>query len=190
MRIGALILAAGRASRFGADKRLATLPSGRSLLETVLDKFSQACPPVWVVLRPGDEAGEQLARQSGAHVVWCAQADLGMGHSLACGTMALLAAEPALDGIVIGLADMPFVQVDSIHRVCQALTEHGRAVLPMYRGQGGHPRGVPRALTGPLCQLQGDQGARHALDWKAALTLDLDDPGVLRDVDRPEDLTP
>lgn len=187
MSIAGLILAAGRGTRFGADKRLAHLPGGRTLLEATLARHAGVSQPLLIVLRPDDEAASVLARQHGAQVLICDHADQGMGHSLACGARALLAM-PDVKGVVVDLADMPSVSAETLRRVHQALRDQGQAVVPLYRGQMGQPRGLPRACFEALSQLHGDQGARHLLDWQQAVHIEVDDAGILLDIDRPADL--
>lgn len=190
MSIAGLILAAGRGTRFGADKRLARLPDGRTLLEVTLARHAGISQPLLIVLRPDDEAASVLARQHGAQVLICDpvdQADPGMGHSLACGACALLAM-PQVEGVVVDLVDMPSVSAETLRRVHQALRDQGRAVVPRYQGQMGQPRGLPRACFEALSQLRGDQGARHLLDWQQAVHVEVDDAGILLDIDRPADL--
>lgn len=187
MSIAGLILAAGRGTRFGADKRLARLPDGRTLLEAALARHAGISQPLLVVLRPEDAAASALARQHGARTLICDDADQGMGHSLACGARALLAM-PELTGVLIDLADMPAVSATTLQRVQQALRDTGQAVAPRYQGRIGQPRGLPRACFAALSQLHGDQGARHLLDWQQAVQVEVDDAGILLDIDRPADL--
>lgn len=185
-QVASLILAAGRASRFGSDKRLALLPDGRTLLEAVLACHAAPGHPVLVVLRPGDAIGQQLAARHGAQVVVCEEADLGMGHSLASGARALL---PRADvvGVLIGLADMPAVSAQTVCALRQALLDHALPVAPRYEGRLGHPRGLPRACFEALTALRGDQGARDIVDWRQAMHIEVADPGVLLDMDHPAD---
>lgn len=187
MSIAGLILAAGRGTRFGTDKRLARLPDGRTLLETVLARHAGISQPLLIVLRPDDEAAAALASRHGAQVLVCEDADQGMGHSLACGARALLAM-PELDGVLIDLADMPAVSATTLRRVQQALRDTGQAVTPRYQGRIGQPRGLPRACFEALSRLRGDQGARHLLDWQQAVHVEVEDAGILLDIDRPADL--
>lgn len=190
MSIAGLILAAGRGTRFGADKRLARLPDGRTLLEATLARHAGVSQPLLIVLRPGDEAASALASQHGAQVLVCEDADGGMGHSLACGARALLAM-PEVHGAIIDLADMPFVSAATLHQVHQCLLDQGpkgRAVVPLYQGRMGQPRGLPRACFEALSQLHGDQGARHIVDWQQAVHIEVNDAGILQDIDRPADL--
>lgn len=190
MSIAGLILAAGRGTRFGADKRLARLPDGRTPLEAVLVRHAGISQPLLVVLRPDDEVAAALCKQHGAHILICEDADQGMGHSLACGARALLAM-PEVEGVVIDLADMPFVAAATLRQIHQRLLDQGQAgqaVVPFCQGRMGQPRGLPRTSFAALSQLQGDQGARHIVDWQHALHIEIDDAGILQDIDRPADL--
>lgn len=187
--IAGLVLAAGRATRFGSDKRLARLSEdGRTLLETVLRTFTAVFNPVFVVLKPEDVEARQIALACGATPLVCEDAELGMGHSLACGARALQTM-PALQGVIIGLADMPAVSAATLQDLRQALIEQARPVVPVYQSQLGHPRGLPGDAIPALSRLRGDQGARHLLDWQVdAVRVEVDDAGILLDVDTPADL--
>lgn len=188
MSVAGLILAAGQGVRFGADKRLALLPDGRTMLEASLQPYAGLCEPLLVVIRPDDGAVRDLALSCGAQVVVCADAEAGMGHSLAQGARALLGTQ-GLDGVIIGLADMPLVTRATLQSLQQALQQTGQPVVPVYRGKFGQPRGLPVRFLPDLALLRGDQGARHMLDWqREAVPVAVDDAGVLFDVDRPEDL--
>lgn len=63
-----LVLAAGRARRFGADKALAVL-AGRTLLERACDVLGQVTPHLAISLRPGSDA-EALAARLGLTAVY------------------------------------------------------------------------------------------------------------------------
>ncbi|HEX5358257.1 MAG TPA: nucleotidyltransferase family protein [Aquabacterium sp.] len=188
MSVAGLILAAGQGVRFGSDKRLAVLPEGRTMLEAALQPYAGLCAPLLVVIRPDDDGARDLALSCGAQVVTCADAASGMGHSLAQGARALMSMT-GLDGVIIGLADMPLVTRATVQSLQQALLQTGQPVVPVYRGQLGQPRGLPVSRLADLALLKGDQGARHMLDWQRdAVPVTVDDAGVLFDVDRPEDL--
>jgi molybdenum cofactor cytidylyltransferase len=183
--IGILLLAAGRSRRFGSDKRLACLPGGRPLLQQTLLTLRAAKLPLRVCLRPGDavvddcfEPGERLV---------CPGADGGMGRSLAEGVAQL---PGHWQGLLVALADMPWVQPQTLRHLVAAL-EPGGIVVPLHAGQRGHPVAFHRHWFPMLQQLQGDRGARALIDaaGDACRRLPVDDPGVLRDVDRPADLT-
>lgn len=185
-RVVALLLAAGRGRRFGSDKRLARLPDGRGLLAASAERALQVFAEVHVLLRDEDDA-QALGLPDACRIIRCPDADQGMGHSLAAGVRALAGCEA--DAIAVLLGDMPWVAADSLWQLCpQAAAE--RIVYPLYDGQRGHPVLFGRAFWPALQTLTGDEGARALLQVQAAACQGaaLADPGVLRDVDRPQAL--
>ncbi len=119
-------------------------------------------------------------------MIECERADEGMGASLACGVQAAAAA----DGWIIALADMPWVATATIASVRDAIAGGALLAAPFHDGRRGHPVGFGRACYRELAALTGDEGARavvmrHARELQR---IDVDDPGVLRDVDTPADL--
>jgi molybdenum cofactor cytidylyltransferase len=190
----ALVLAAGRARRFGSDKRQARLPDGRSLLQAVLQTQLQASDAVIALLRPDDDWGQALCAEWGVQTQVVPQADEGMGRTLAAGLSALLADEASgvggqrFDAALVVLADMPAVQVETVRALIAAFQCQGLPAWPWHGGRPGHPRLLPRDHWALLVDLSGDEGARHRLDWSRACRVEVPDAGVLIDVDTPADL--
>ncbi|WP_263140495.1 nucleotidyltransferase family protein [Pseudomonas sp. RIT-PI-AD] len=184
----ALILAAGRGRRFGRDKRLARLPDGTPLLAASLAQARRCFAEVAVVLREDDDA-QALGIPAEVRVIRCAEADLGMGHSLAAGARALR--ERPARALAVLLGDMPWIAEGSLRRLaCAAEATH--ILFPRYRGERGHPVLFGRLFWGALETLEGDRGARELLQERpeCCVAIDLDDPGVLRDVDSEAALAP
>ena len=162
MNISAILLAAGSSSRFGGDKLLHPLPDGTPIGVATARNLKAALKETLVVVRPGDERLVRLFSAEGMRVTVCDRAHLGMGASLAWGVSQCADA----DGWIVALA------------------------APAYRGQRGHPVGFAQEFYQALMGLTGDAGARdivaaHAQDL---VLIDCDDPGILRDIDRREDL--
>jgi molybdenum cofactor cytidylyltransferase len=139
---------------------------------------------VLAVVRPGSEALARMLNDAGCDVMFTADAERGMGASLAAGIEASADAE----GWIVGLADMPRIAVSTIEAVARTLDDGASIVVPFYRGQRGHPVGFGPEHRDALMALDGDTGARVLLTEHQIARLDVDDPGILRDVDTPEDL--
>ena len=189
-RIVGVLLAAGRGERFGGGKLLVPLPAGPNagvaLGVAACRNLRAAVGGVIAVVRPGDPALVASLAREGAHVVVAANADGGMGASLAAG----IAAASGADGFVVALGDMPWVAPATIRAVVEALRSGASIAAPRYHGGRGHPVGFAAAHRAELVALAGDQGARTIVEANASLVtfVDVDDTGVLADVDVPGDL--
>ncbi len=166
-----IVLAAGRGERFtasgGNTHKLAALLAGRPVLEHVL----------------------AAVRASGLpqHLVQADVSRPGMGDSIAAGVRATADAP----GWLILPGDLPLVCGESLRAVAAALAQHAVAV-PMYQGMRGHPVGFSAACRDGLLNLKGNQGAASVLRAYQAMNsiafLELDDIGIVTDVDTVEDL--
>jgi len=163
--IGAVVLAAGAATRFGAPKQ-------RLLVEEVLARVRRAGIDEIVVV-----AGAH-ALEATEPVVLCPDWERGPGASLRCG---LTAQSDDVEAAIVVLADGPDLAPASIGRVVAAWRAHGDDVLAAsYGGERGHPVLLARAAWDGVP----DEGARAL----APLLVPCDDLGAPGDVDYPEDL--
>ncbi len=182
-----ILLAAGSSVRFGAHKLSHPIAGVPMALRSAM-AVKLALGAVLVAMRPGDALAPTLSA-SGIEVVFCDRAPEGMGGTLA---QAVAAAPAGAAGYVIALADMPFIDPASIRAVADAIAGGATLAAPAYRGTRGHPVGLAASYRDELLALEGDAGARAIVKRDAArLTLiEVDDPGVLRDIDTPGDLAP
>lgn len=181
-----LLLAGGGSRRFGANKLLHPLADGSPVALAAAGKLVAACEHTVAVVRPGQEALAALLAGAGCEVVSSAAAELGMGHSLAAGVLA----SPEAGAWLVALADMPYIAPATYAQLAAALRQGHSLVAPFHQGQRGHPVGFAGQWRTPLSQLQGYSGAKEVLQAGAGrlYACAVDDPGVLHDIDRPEDL--
>jgi len=184
-----ILLAAGRSERFGGDKLLAQLnadPLAEGIGVVACRNLLAAIPNVVAVVRPGDARLAAALASAGARIVRCANAADGMGASLACGVRAARDAK----GWVVALADMPWLRAETIAEVAAAIECGATVAAPFFRDQRGHPVGFGQACGAALAALAADDGAKTvvASHRDVMVRIDVDDPGVLRDVDTPDDL--
>ena len=181
-----ILLAAGASKRFGSDKLMHRLAGGTPVAAAALANLRAAIPNVIAVVRPGMPALEKLLSEAGATVILCANADEGMGASLA----AAVSASGDVAGWVVALADMPFIRPETIKKIAASLAAGAAIAAPAYRGDRGHPVGLSARFRAQLESLHGDEGARALLKQNPSLIelIEVDDPGVCRDIDTQADL--
>ena len=143
---------------------------------------------VLAVVRPGSDDLASSLGAAGCEVVICEDAAEGMGASLACAVRA--AGE--VDGYIVALGDMPFVRPSSIAAVRDALADGAPLAAPYFRARRGHPVGIAARFASEMITLRGDEGAKKLLaaNAQSLKKIPVGDPGVIRDIDRPEDLAP
>lgn len=164
MRVAAVVLAAGAASRYGAPKQRVFLPR-------VLARLRESSVEDVVVV-----AGA-YSIEADATVVDCPGWERGPGASLRCGLRTLDA-----DAAVVVLADGPNLDPRAVDRVVEAwFAGAGEALAATYDGANrSHPVLLGRAAWSGIP----DEGAR-ALAVTLVRCDDLTEPG---DVDSPEGL--
>lgn len=191
-RIAGILLAAGSASRFGSDKLLHPLVTGVPIALTSARNLKAVLPHSIAVVRPGADELSALLVAEGFQVVVCANAEEGMGASLACAVQAAGDTVGETAGYMIALADMPFIRPSSIIAVRDSLLNGVHLVAPYFRARRGHPVGIGGRYRKELLAASGDEGAKKLLELHAAelVKIPVGDPGVLRDIDTPIDLTP
>jgi molybdenum cofactor cytidylyltransferase len=184
--IQGVLLAAGAGTRFGGGKLLHPLDDGTPIGIAAWRNLRAALPDSVVVVRPGDERLMQRFAADGARVLECQDAQAGMAHSLSHAIRNTSGA----GGWLIALGDMPRVKPETIRTLAQRLLQGACIVLPTWRGERGHPVGFAACYRDELLALAGDRGARSLLERHAAdvQPLELEDPGVLLDVDEVGDL--
>jgi molybdenum cofactor cytidylyltransferase len=183
-----IVPAAGRGSRFrgagGPGHKLEQPLDGLTVLECTLRAALASQLPCLVVTTAelAPLAARQMARRD-LLVLSPGEAARGMGYSIAAG----VAERSAGAGWLVLPADMPRVQPASLQAVAAALSQQ-IVVFAQHQGRRGHPVGFAAELYSELVQLDGDDGARRVVSRYPAEAVELDDPGVLVDVDTPGDL--
>jgi molybdenum cofactor cytidylyltransferase len=187
--IAAIILAAGESKRWGADNKLLAQVDGKPMvLHAVRAVLDSKARPVVVVI--GHEHSEVERLLTGLPVSFVNASDYatGLSASLKAGISAV---PPSCDGALVCLGDMPWVRASTLDKLIEAFEPDARAaVVPVHGGEWGNPVLLGRALFPDIGHLSGDRGARALLKSTAdrVKEIPVDDPAVLRDVDRPDSL--
>jgi molybdenum cofactor cytidylyltransferase len=160
-----LVLASGRGERFrasgGSGSKLQAPLAGRPVLEHTLAAVRASGLPFHV-----EDAGHP-----------------GMGDSIAAAVRATADA----GGWLVLPGDLPLVQPASLQAVAAALGE-ASVLMPTYQGARGHPVGFAREHGAALQALTGSEGAAAIVRQAKVTRLELDDVGIVTDIDTVEDL--
>ena len=180
-----VVVAAGFGSRFkGARHKLDQPLHGSTVLGcTLRQAVASQLPVVLVTTAPFVAAATEVLATRDIVVLSLAEASRGMGHSIAAG----VGERPDAGGWLILPGDMPMVRAQTLRAVAAALERHA-VVYAQYRGRRGHPVGFGSELYSELIALTGDEGARRIVARYPVHGEELDDPGVLVDVDTQDDL--
>ena len=171
--IGAVVLAAGAATRFGAPKQ-------QLLLGDVLARLHEAPIDEIVVVSGAHDLLPCVSETQGNTLVHCGDWERGPGASLRCGLAAL---SPETEAAVVVLADGPDLAPEAVMRVIEAWqADGGELVAASYDGTRGHPLLIARAAWDDVP----DEGLRG----REAQLVPCDDLGSPGDVDVPADLPP
>ena len=184
-----VLLAAGRATRFGSAKLLHALTDGRPVALASAQALLKSMPSVVTIVAvvdANDAALREILAREGVKLIVSPATNQGMATSLATA----VTATPRATGWVVALADMPFIAPQTIVAVARAIEAGAAIAAPVHDGRRGHPVGFSAKFRNQLLALKGDGGARKLLSRHAdeLVLLECDDAGILRDIDRPEDL--
>ncbi|MBZ6493624.1 nucleotidyltransferase family protein [Natrinema longum] len=189
--VAGLLLAAGTSSRFGNEnKLLATLEGEPIVRQAARTLVRSGVEPVVVVLgheadRVGD-AIEGLPVETAVNEAY----DTGQASSLRTGIRAIRGRDREYDAAVIALGDMPFVAPSTVDSLVSAYAaDAGDALAAAFDGERGNPVLFDERFFDALADVDGDIGGREILrESDASALVPVDDPGVRRDIDSPDDL--
>jgi molybdenum cofactor cytidylyltransferase len=193
MGTAAVIVAAGAGRRLGGVAKALLPYRGTSYLATIA-ATARAVGLVDAVVVVGEPFGDDVAahaRQLGLRVRVNPAPDRGMASSVALG-FAAIANGPAL-AAWLWPVDHPAVMESTLRQLMdafRAFPPSGPTVVqPRHAGRGGHPPLCGRALWPKLAMCAGEpDGARGVLRAAQLVAVDVDDPGVVQDIDTPADL--
>ncbi|HEY2187186.1 MAG TPA: nucleotidyltransferase family protein [Caldimonas sp.] len=184
-----VVLAAGRSSRFGAGHHKLAQPLGEStvLAQTIATAIASHLRTVVVTTSTFVEiARSSVAARDVVVLPEVGPEDsllLGIGVSIAAGVSAC----PDSSGWLVLPGDMPLIRPATLVAVARALDHHAVA-FAQYRGRRGHPVAFAAELYPELTALVGDEGARRIVARYPAFPVELDDAGILVDIDTEDDL--
>ena len=191
--IGAVILAAGAGRRLGGVAKALLPTHGTTYLGAIVRACAAAgVDPASIVIVVGEPHGAAVAREAARHaladgVVWNDDPSRGMASSVAIGFDAV--ARTACHAALLWPVDHARVKAATIEALDDAFAEDCDAVIPTFGDRGGHPALISRSIFARMIECADhDDGARGVLRAARTIRTPVDDDGVVRDADTPEDL--
>ncbi|MBT2700413.1 nucleotidyltransferase family protein [Bacillus sp. ISL-40] len=182
----AIVLAAGYSSRANAFKM--TLPLGQmSVLEQTISKFEGLCSRVIVVAGfQAEIIQEEMVKLNSKNAysfqikfVHNEDFNQGMFSSIQKGCN-----EVTAQTFFITPGDCPLVKKETV----QLLAKHkGKVVIPSFNYKGGHPIKLSSEVKQKILETNPESNLRVILGGYEKKYMNVDDPGVLMDVDTMED---
>jgi molybdenum cofactor cytidylyltransferase len=181
-RLAAIVLAAGHARRFGADKLMQPFRSAPLLAHAISAARSDWVERIVIVARPSHavDALCRAVRAEDSRIVCVRIASGALSDSLRAGLAAIADAE----GVFVFLGDMPLVPEGLVDRMAARL-EGAFAVQPVFAGRPGHPVLLSARAAALARNVSGDRGAGEILRQHAGEVayIETDDERVALDID-------
>jgi molybdenum cofactor cytidylyltransferase len=183
-----LIFAAGESRRMGRDKALLDY-RGSTFLNHLISLFAPRAEPVIVVLGHNAETIRQTIASGNApvRIVLNPGYARGMLSSFQAGIRAL---PPEAAAALFTLVDHPAVEPATLDALLAAYASSGLPLaIPRCGDRRGHPVIAARPILEEMLALPDDASPKQVIHAHRSETffLDVADPGVLRDIDRPEE---
>lgn len=186
-----IVMAAGRSSRFGSDKRVVRLHNGETLLSSTLRAIQKSFSNSRVVIKPEDNA-HSLGLTPTNHTIIGHRSHLGLGYSISDAFSQLCSDENAhhYRAAAVWLADLPWVSEETCSVLIKMATSEN-IVQPLHQGKPGHPVVFGREFWHELALLEDERGASPVIKKHSnrVIRVSFNDPGVCADIDYPDDLT-
>lgn len=186
--ISGILLAAGESRRMGSPKALLRY-QGKTFIERICHAFLSAGVDELVVVlgAQAEKLRQAIPAHSRLRTVVNPRYFQGQLSSLMTGIGAL---SPESEAAIVNLVDHPLIAAKTIRALIASFRAEPLPILiAAYSGKRGHPVLFSRQVYGEILAAPLDQGAKVVVrkDPSRVRELQLDDPGILADIDTPED---
>ncbi len=186
--ISAILLAAGESRRMGSAKALLHY-QGQTFIARICNAFLTSSVDELIVVLGArvDELRPALPSHPKLRTVVNPRYSLGQLSSLMVGISAL---SPESEATLVNLVDHPLIEAETMKALIDSFRAAPLSILiASYQGKRGHPVLFSSQVYGEIFAAPLDQGARVVVrkDPTRVREIALNDPGILADIDTPED---
>lgn len=188
-RVGAILLAAGQGSRFEGENKLLAPVDGEPIIRhaAATVRVSDIDEITAIV---GHDADAVRGALGDLPLSVRSNPDYATGQSTSVREGVRVARKQGWDGTLFALGDMPFISPASIDTlVDRFVTSAATIIAPTYDGTRGNPVVFDQTHYETLADVTGDIGGRQLVEnHPETVLLEIDDPGVVQDIDTVDDL--
>ena len=186
--ISGIVLSAGESRRMGSPKALLRY-QGKTFIERICDAYLTAGVDELIIVlgARANELRQAIPAYPTLRTVVNPRYFQGQLSSLMTGIGALSSESEA---VIVNLVDHPLISANTISALIASFRESPLPILiASYNGKRGHPVLFSRQVYGEILAAPLDQGAKVVVrkDPSRVREIQLDDPGILADIDTPED---
>ena len=189
--LGAVIMAAGNATRFGENKLMRPF-QGKPMAAHIMELLA-ALPFTETIVVTQYPALAQLAEAHGFTVVINSTPEKGVSGTIRLGIETLLKRQPQTAGCLFAVADQPYLETESVDTLCALWQEDKSRIAALgFEGKRGNPVIFPCDLFSELQALTGDVGGSRVIKAHAdrLILCPVKNGMELLDIDTPNDLLP
>lgn len=189
--VAGIVLAAGRSTRMGKTNKLLEKLNGESMVVRVVQTLCESPLDGHVIVVTGHEADlvEKALQAYPVKFVHNSSYAEGLSTSLKAGLNAI---EHHVAGALVALGDMPLISKTHTQTLIETFqTNNPQSIcVPTYNGKRGNPVILSSQYFSEARAIEGDVGARVLLKRypNRIREVPLDDPGIILDVDTPDEL--
>ena len=187
--IAGVILSAGASARMGTPK--ANLKIGNTtFINSILSKL-HSCGTAGIYIVTGyhhRQISQALDSINHCKILHNTNAEQGQLSSL---QLAIRNFDRQITGMLVVLVDHPLVREDTYRELLKSARVNPQAIIiPVYQQQRGHPVYFGRKYFQALLETPLNLGAREVIkkNIQSVYSLVVSDPGVIQDIDTPDDL--
>jgi len=188
-RVGGVILAAGRSSRYESGNKLLATIDGKAVVRQVAETACKSSLSDAVAVL-GHEKVAVAAALDGLSLSVQHNDEYATGQSASVRHGVEFARSAGWDAALFLLGDMPFVRVETIEELLEAYrTGTATVVVPEHEGRRGNPVLFDNCHFDALASVSGDRGGRDIIETtEKTAFIEVSDPGVHWDIDADADL--
>ena len=189
MKNAAVIQAAGAGSRFHSNQyKLLTQVEGVPMILRALEPVLKAgFDDVVVVIGSNADEMKNVLVDYPVQIIENQNWIKGQSTSLSAGIRSI---KNSSDRVCLLLGDQPFLQADTLKAlISESDLYPDQIIVPFYKEKRGNPIIVPSKFYDLLLELtQGDIGGKKLLETVGYHILNVNDAGIIRDIDTVEEL--